>query len=288
MASVLSFTVAPVGFSQNDCCFRRQLTETQRQTIERMDVIANAQQVLKNSGFYYGDVSGIMNPQFSQALRDYQNLNELYPTGVLDCETIILLGIIEAPTLINEPRTQSEVEQNSLGSPQKAAPGSSATTREKPNNVIVNRNPNRTLAPRQEPQVLERQLEQVQQQLEQVQQQLQQVQQQPPQTPYPEQQEQYLPVPGEFLPPIAEPGSYYSNLGVGMGSVVEDIREAQLALRNRGFDPGAANGMLNAQTQDALRRFQAANNLVVTGTFDERTQAALGVTVRGTSNPDVH
>src|SRR5262249_44905210 len=132
------------------------------------------------------------------------------------------------------------------------------------------------------------QLEQVEQRVEEVQEQLREIQQQPAALPYPQQQEQYLPVPDEFLPAAVVPGYYYSNLGIGMASVVADIRAAQAALRNRGFDPGPANGMLSAQTQDALRRFQAANNLQVTGTFDERTQSALGVVVRGTSNPDVY
>jgi lipid-binding SYLF domain-containing protein len=76
-------------------------------------------------------------------------------------------------------------------------------------------------------------------------------------------------------------------MGVGMASAVEDIRAAQMALKNRGYDPGEINGMVSSQTQEALRHFQAANNLPVTGVFDIRTQAALGIVVRGTTNPDV-
>jgi lipid-binding SYLF domain-containing protein len=74
---------------------------------------------------------------------------------------------------------------------------------------------------------------------------------------------------------------------IGIASAVEDIRAAQMALKNRGYDPGEINGMVSSQTREALRRFQAANNLPVTGVFDIRTQAALGIVVRGTASPDV-
>ena len=50
---------------------------------------------------------------------------------------------------------------------------------------------------------------------------------------------------------------------------------------------GEINGMVSSQTQEALRKFQAANNLPVTGVLDTRTQAALGIVIRGTTNPNV-
>jgi lipid-binding SYLF domain-containing protein len=62
---------------------------------------------------------------------------------------------------------------------------------------------------------------------------------------------------------------------------IEDVRKVQQALRTRGYDPGAINGMMSSETQAAIRQFQAANNLPVTGVLDERTQAELGVNVRG-------
>ena len=76
-------------------------------------------------------------------------------------------------------------------------------------------------------------------------------------------------------------------MAIGTASSVEDIRAIQMALKNRGYDPGEINGMVSSQTQEALRNFQAANNLPVTGVLDTRTQAALGVAVRGTTKPDV-
>jgi lipid-binding SYLF domain-containing protein len=62
---------------------------------------------------------------------------------------------------------------------------------------------------------------------------------------------------------------------------VEDVRQVQLMLKNRGYDPGEINGMVTGKTQEALRQFQAANNLPVTGNIDYETQKALGVSVKG-------
>lgn len=78
------------------------------------------------------------------------------------------------------------------------------------------------------------------------------------------------------------------DLGVGPTAFsVEDIKGVQMALKNRGYDPGEINGMLSSETQEAIRQFQAANNLPVTGKIDERTQLALGVSVKGTQHSQI-
>src|SRR5688572_13622396 len=86
--------------------------------------------------------------------------------------------------------------------------------------------------------------------------------------------------------PAAELAEYRqtpADIGVGPTAYdVEDVRQVQIMLRNRGFDPGDINGMVSSQTQEALRQFQVANNLPVTGRIDQQTQRALGVSVKGT------
>ena len=59
----------------------------------------------------------------------------------------------------------------------------------------------------------------------------------------------------------------------------EDIRKAQEALKAKGYDPGAVSGNLHAGTQEALRQFQKANNLPLTGVLDSQTAEKLGVAV---------
>jgi peptidoglycan hydrolase-like protein with peptidoglycan-binding domain len=85
------------------------------------------------------------------------------------------------------------------------------------------------------------------------------------------------------LPQIHQSGG---DIGVGPTAFdLEDVREAQMALKNRGYDPGETNGMVSSQTQAAVRQFQMANGLPITGRLDQRTQAALGITIKGT-NPE--
>jgi hypothetical protein len=63
----------------------------------------------------------------------------------------------------------------------------------------------------------------------------------------------------------------------------QDIKKAQEALKARGLNPGT-DGKMDAKTQQALRDFQKANNLPVTGVLDQRTAQQLGVTLEGQSS----
>jgi peptidoglycan hydrolase-like protein with peptidoglycan-binding domain len=56
-----------------------------------------------------------------------------------------------------------------------------------------------------------------------------------------------------------------------------DIRRVQEALKAKGMDPGPVSGTLNSKTQQALRQFQKANGLPVTGAVDKQTAAKLDV-----------
>lgn len=55
------------------------------------------------------------------------------------------------------------------------------------------------------------------------------------------------------------------------------IAKAQVRLRELGFDAGTADGATGARTVQAVRQFQAAKNLPVTGTFDAATVRELGI-----------
>ncbi len=52
-------------------------------------------------------------------------------------------------------------------------------------------------------------------------------------------------------------------------------RQIQLALKNAGFDPGAIDGVMGSRTRKAIRYFQKANNLPITGKIDKNTWARL-------------
>jgi peptidoglycan hydrolase-like protein with peptidoglycan-binding domain len=55
------------------------------------------------------------------------------------------------------------------------------------------------------------------------------------------------------------------------------IRRLQVALLVQGYDPGPVNGVLGEQTQAALKLFQSAMGLAVTGYMDRDTLKGLGL-----------
>jgi peptidoglycan hydrolase-like protein with peptidoglycan-binding domain len=56
-----------------------------------------------------------------------------------------------------------------------------------------------------------------------------------------------------------------------------DIQVAQTHLRAFGFDPGPIDGIYSAQTQAAVRAFQATYGLLVSGLLDRQTREQLKV-----------
>ncbi len=55
------------------------------------------------------------------------------------------------------------------------------------------------------------------------------------------------------------------------------IREAQQALKDKGFDPGSVDGVNGPATRAALKKFQAQQNLTADGRLGPKTLDALGV-----------
>ena len=57
----------------------------------------------------------------------------------------------------------------------------------------------------------------------------------------------------------------------------EEINRAKEALKAKGLNPGPMDGSMDRKTQQALRDFQKANKLPVTGMLDAQTAVKLGV-----------
>jgi peptidoglycan hydrolase-like protein with peptidoglycan-binding domain len=55
------------------------------------------------------------------------------------------------------------------------------------------------------------------------------------------------------------------------------VQSAQQSLNEKGFDAGAPDGQWGPKTEDAVRNFQSANGLQLTGQLDSQTIAALGI-----------
>jgi hyperosmotically inducible periplasmic protein len=61
------------------------------------------------------------------------------------------------------------------------------------------------------------------------------------------------------------------------GASSDRVRAVQEALKTKGFDPGPIDGIQGPQTTQAVREFQRAENLTVTGRPDSATLNKLGV-----------
>jgi peptidoglycan hydrolase-like protein with peptidoglycan-binding domain len=64
----------------------------------------------------------------------------------------------------------------------------------------------------------------------------------------------------------------------------DDVKKAKEALKAQGHNPGNIDGNMDSRTQQALRDFQQANKLPVTGVLDQQTAAKLGVTLNSDSS----
>jgi hypothetical protein len=71
----------------------------------------------------------------------------------------------------------------------------------------------------------------------------------------------------------------------------DDIKKVQQALKEKGYDPGAVDGVMSPRTQQALRQFQQAQKIQATGQLDSQTASALGISPssasRGSSSSPV-
>lgn len=62
----------------------------------------------------------------------------------------------------------------------------------------------------------------------------------------------------------------------------QDIKQVQQALKAKGHDAGTS-GVMDDKTREAIRAFQKANGLTMTGTVDDKTAQALGVSTKSSS-----
>jgi len=60
-----------------------------------------------------------------------------------------------------------------------------------------------------------------------------------------------------------------------VASSVDDVKQIQQGLADLNYNPGEINGIMTAQTQQAIREFQWLNNLPVTGIADQQTMVFL-------------
>lgn len=69
-----------------------------------------------------------------------------------------------------------------------------------------------------------------------------------------------------------------------VGAMDTDIKMAQQALKDNGYNPGPIDGVQGPQTMAALKAYQKAEGLQVTGRADTETLGKLGVSAGGASS----
>lgn len=57
----------------------------------------------------------------------------------------------------------------------------------------------------------------------------------------------------------------------------EQIKQAQVIVKQRGFYSGEESGKLDADTREGLKKYQTAENLKVTGTLNKVTLEKMGI-----------
>lgn len=65
----------------------------------------------------------------------------------------------------------------------------------------------------------------------------------------------------------------------------EDVQELESRLQELGFNPGVLDGVFDAETAEAIKKLQTANNLPATGIVDKDTWVALGQDCEPTNSP---
>jgi hypothetical protein len=70
---------------------------------------------------------------------------------------------------------------------------------------------------------------------------------------------------------------YAQSSGYDEGAADSSVSEVQSALSREGYYSGAVDGSLGPETRNALRRYQRARGLTVTGRIDRATMNALGL-----------
>jgi hypothetical protein len=90
---------------------------------------------------------------------------------------------------------------------------------------------------------------------------------------------------GRLMPKDAHPYQSSFEAAPYEGSSQEVmVRDAQVALRDAGYEPGNIDGKMGPRTRAAIRQFQTSRGLPQTGTLDETTQQQLFAAYRPESS----
>lgn len=208
--------------------------------------IESAQQKLKDSGFYYGEINGKKDADTTAAIRRYQIRNGLQITGELNAETLRSLGLASKPATTPVPRPAN-------------TPPPPANTPAPPPTQFLEEGENP--APRTTPGPRPRQFDEEENDDEGEDAPEQPLEQAPP-PPRVESTTLFLDTPYENAPP----------------HVQQDlVARAQMILLRQGYYRDEIDGIYGPAMNFALRNYQARLGLAPNGRLDVETLAALSL-----------
>jgi peptidoglycan hydrolase-like protein with peptidoglycan-binding domain len=223
------------------------------------DVVKQVQQRLNRAGFDAGPVDGIKGPQTRSGIKGFQQAQGLSATGELDQHTLAALGLDWA------------VDVGTIA----AAPGTGAVGAA-PAGIVSQSAPE--MGPRGGPAAVPDVGEATA----------------PGMAPAPTERAQAIGVTAgtagggvatpDRAPDVGEaraPGMAPAPTERIDASRPEVIRQAQQQLNAAGHEAGPVDGIKGPRTRQALREFQQARGLQVTGSLDQETLSALGITAVG-------
>jgi peptidoglycan hydrolase-like protein with peptidoglycan-binding domain len=215
------------------------------------ELVKNAQTELKDQGFYYGEITGVNNPETVAAIKRYQIRNGLEVTGTLSNETLSSLGVGSdapaaaekpAPTLKVPERKAVPLERETRPAPQQKSPP--VNLRRNPSEQDTDREFLKKKSPEQPP---------------------------PPDQDYP---------PG--TPPATTGGNGYAELFARTPYATaplevqhSTLRSAQIFLRGLGFYRDPVTGQPGPATEEAVLGYQRFIRLPLTGRLDIETLSAM-------------
>lgn len=203
------------------------------------NTVRQAQKTLNDRGFRTGGVDGKMGPQTQAALVNFQRAEKLQPTGRLDRPTLTALGLQKA-----DGTARANPERYGPATVRKAQETLNARGfKAGPPNGVLSDTTRTALRAFQK--------------------------------------SENIAITGRLNPRtlarlgIDEPASAGGTRGADPSSAT--VREVQRKLAERGYRPGAPDGVMGRATRGALMEFQRSEHLPVTGRADRQTLAALGV-----------
>ncbi|CAI9407099.1 hypothetical protein ANOBCDAF_01582 [Pleomorphomonas sp. T1.2MG-36] len=204
-------------------------------------LIADIQQGLKDFGYYKGDVDGLDGPQTSQAILAFERAFRLTPTGEPSNNVLLAIRSVRPKTSLNgeSPVAADPLTVASLPANGRAAP----MPWPKPGTTVAQ--PATAEAPPAAAQAADVSMDGI----------------------------------GDLIasaaPPkaAAKPAASAAPAATTTGDA--NLARIQRSLSQQGFGPVAIDGVMSAETRDAIKRFQAYYNLPQSGSIDEAFVAQL-------------